>query len=341
MSRSAFLTGIRSIEIGEDANLSSEYCVKIKVNSCAICGSDIRIYQHGNERVSYPTVLGHEVSGVVTETNHPQYSVGDRLSLGADIPCGKCNKCKLNKPNLCSQNLAIGYQLKGGFTEFMEIDKRVFDLGPVVKIPKELNIETACLGEPLACAINGVEKVNMSSGGDVLIFGGGPIGIMIGFLCKKIYGCNRLDYVEPSDYRKKSIDQIGIADNIYDPKMIEEDIQKYESKYDYVFTACSVFKTHQIGLNLLSNGGYINFFGGLPKPSPSMPIITNDLHYREITLTGSHGSTPLQHSKAIKLINKYETFFTSLITHRFSLDDIEKGLDLASEGKGIKVLIKP
>ena len=91
----------------------------------------------------------------------------------------------------------------------------------------------------------------------------------------------------------------------------------------------------------MANGGTINFFGGLPKPSSSVPIITNDIHYRELTLTGSHGSTPIQHSKAIEIIAKDQNFFKTLITHRYQLEKIEDAFKLASSGKGIKILIKP
>ena len=49
-----------------------------------------------------------------------------------------------------------------------------------------------------------------------------------------------------------------------------------------------------------------------------MEIITNELHYRELTLTGSHGSTPIQHATAIKIIEENKFFFQKLNTHRFS-----------------------
>ena len=114
-----------------------------------------------------------------------------------------------------------------------------------------------------------------------------------------------------------------------------------KESYNYVFTACSVFETHKLGIKLLANGGAINFFGGLPYPSPSVDIVTNDLHYKELTLTGSHGSTPSQHLEAIKIINENKSFFQSLITHRFSLDEINNAFNLASSGEGIKILIKP
>ena len=190
--------------------------------------------------------------------------------------------------------------------------------------------------------INGLEKLHINlAGGKMIIFGAGPIGIMLGMLAKKLYSIDQVDFVELSEYRRSFLDSIGVSDNTYKPNEIEERINEFEGSYQYVVTACSAIQTHSLGISLLSNGGSINFFGGLPKPSKAVPIITNDIHYKELTLTGSHGSTPSQHAKAIDLINEEKDFFEKLITHRFKLDDINSAFDLASSGEGIKIVIKP
>ncbi len=340
MSKAAFLRGINDFHVCEDKDKSKDYAVKIKVDSCAICGSDIRIFNHGNNRITYPSIIGHEVSGTVVESKNKDFQIGDRISLGADIPCGKCPECISEKPNLCKKNLAIGYQLKGGFAEYMELNQRIFNHGPVVNVGN-LDLELACLGEPLACSINGIEKVHMQAGGKVLIFGAGPIGIMLGYLAKTKYKAKSVDFVEVNEYRKKSLKRLDICDQIYTQNELSQNFEKLKQTYEYVFTACSVFETHLTGIKLLANGGTINFFGGLPMPSPSMNLITNDLHYRELTLTGSHGSTPLQHLKALQIIREEQTFFKSLVTHRYPLKDIEAAFGLASSGRGIKIIIKP
>ena len=341
MNKTAFLQGIKNFSLGNNENVKKGVLVKIKVDSCAICGSDIRIFNHGNDRIKFPAIIGHEISGTVVESKNKNFAIGDRISLGADIPCGKCSECVNEKPNLCKKNLAIGYQLEGGFSEYMNLDSRIFDNGPVVKIDDSLELELACLGEPLACSINGLEKVFMRDGGRVLIFGAGPIGIMLGFLARHLHKAKKIDYVEVNQFRTKSLKNLEIADHIFNNDEFLKQMNKLEGNYDYVFTACSIFETHGNGIKMLANGGAINFFGGLPKPSPSLACITNDIHYKELLLTGSHGSTPKQHAKAIKIIKNNQKFFKSLITHRFCLDEIEEAFDFASSGEGIKVLIKP
>ena len=164
---------------------------------------------------------------------------------------------------------------------------------------------------------------------------------MLGKLAKYIYGINKVDYVEVSEYRSKFIRSLEFANEILTPSDLEANLPRYLGSYQYVITACSVIQTHELGIALLSNGGAINFFGGLAKPAPSIYINTNNIHYKELTLTGSHGSTPQQHAKAIELITKESDFFKKLITHRYKLDDIDDAFNLASAGEGIKIVIKP
>ena len=160
----------------------------------------------------------------------------------------------------------------------------------------------------------------------------------------KLPGLSTIDvvnYVELSEYRSNFLKSLGIADEVMTPQSLENNISEHINSYQYVITACSAIQTHNLGISLLSNGGAINFFGGLPKPAPAVEIITNDIHYRELTLTGSHGSTPSQHSQAIDIILDKTNFFEKLITHRYSLQDIDQAFDLASSGKGVKIIIKP
>lgn len=341
MHKAAFLKGIKKINVEETTDESFDG-LKLKVDSCALCGSDIRIFNKGNDRIQYPAVIGHEVAGTVIESSSNKFSIGDKISIGADIPCGKCKYCKSNRPNLCEENLAIGYQLSGGFSEYMFLSKELIEHGPIKKVPQNFNLEIACLGEPLACALNGLEKLNIKSGGGrMIIFGAGPIGIMLGMLAKYLYKIDLVNYVEISEYRSNFLKSLGIADELMTPQTLQNNIAQHINSYQYVITACSAIQTHSIGISLLSNGGAINFFGGLPKPAPALEIITNDIHYRELTLTGSHGSTPSQHSQAIDIILEKTNFFKKLITHRYSLQDIHQAFDLASSGEGVKIIIKP
>ena len=91
--------------------------VKLRVRACAVCGSDVRIFHFGNPRVKPPAIIGHEVAAEVIAVGDgvDEFRVGQRVALGADVPCGKCDWCQNGLGNNCAENYAIGYQFDGGF----------------------------------------------------------------------------------------------------------------------------------------------------------------------------------------------------------------------------------
>ncbi len=135
------------------------------VHAVAVCGSDIRILHCGNPRVSPPAIIGHEAAGVIIKTGKHVTDLreGDRVAIGADVPCGRCEWCRNGLANNCAINYAVGYQIPGAFAEFMKIPKLIVEEGPIVRIADHLSFEEAALAEPLACAINGLELVNMQA----------------------------------------------------------------------------------------------------------------------------------------------------------------------------------
>ena len=121
----AVLTELQKIELQEvEPRKLQAGEVRLKVISCAICGSDIRIYNHGNTRVKLPHIIGHEVVGEVIETTEGcPLKLGEYCCFGADLPCGddNCKYCKDGNFSSCDKNYAVGYQFDGGFAETMII----------------------------------------------------------------------------------------------------------------------------------------------------------------------------------------------------------------------------
>ena len=161
----------------------------LKVEACAVCGSDIRIFHFGNDRVKPPAVIGHEIAGKITAVgrNVTKVRVGDRIALGADVPCGCCHWCQNGMGTNCRINYAIGYQFPGGFQAYMLLNRTNLDYGPVTPIPDSMSYDEGAIAEPLACAINGLELAQFGLGKSICIIGLGPIGCMMLEL-SKVYG---------------------------------------------------------------------------------------------------------------------------------------------------------
>tara|TARA_B110000263_G_scaffold229164_1_gene222707 strand:- start:1348 stop:2370 length:1023 start_codon:yes stop_codon:yes gene_type:complete len=312
--------------------------ILLKVNSCAICGSDLKIAKFGNKRITEDRTIGHEISGTIEFIGKKVkgFEVGDKVSVGADLPCHECNYCKNGNVNLCETNFAIGYQFNGGFAEFIVLNKHVLKNGPIKKF-YNVSFDEACLGEPLACAINGVKKsLNCfahTQPENALIFGGGPMGLLL---------AEYLSYIKIKD--------ISIAET--NPKRIEfinnnTNFQSFHPSelstefFHLIFTACPVLQTHRLALKHISVGGVVNFFGGLPYDADDLSLASNEIHYKEMVLTGSHGSTPSLHEEAMDLIDTGKVNLKYLITHFFTLDKLNEAFKIASSGEGQKIIIRP
>jgi L-iditol 2-dehydrogenase len=322
--------------------------VLVKVKSCAICGSDLRILGDGNSRISPPHILGHEISGEVVEVGEgvTNYVVGDRVATGADVPCGKCNHCLSGRPNCCDINYAIGYQFDGGYAEYILLDPLVVRYGPMQKFDNSLSWQEASLAEPLACCINGYERAlyHKDMGGVVVIFGAGPIGLMLMMLGKQFYGVDKVIIVEPSELRRNMALDLG-ADMAIDPTTQDPVIEVMNITNNQgaqaIFTACPIIETHEQAIKIVAKRGVVNFFGGVPKGEPAIPLLSNFIHYREAYITGSHGSTPEQHEKALNMIANKTVDISSLVSKSVPLSNIMEGFKIAADGKLAKVIITP
>jgi len=329
---------VETPEIDDDSAL-------LKVESVAICGSDLRIFHHGNPRVKPPMIIGHESAGVIVKTgkNVRRVREGERVAVGADVPCGQCHWCRNGLGNNCSINYAIGYQIAGAFAQYMKLPRLVLEEGPVTPFPEKLSFDEAALAEPLACAINGLELVNMSLGKTVVIVGLGPLGCMMIDLARAM-GATKVIGVELSELRMETA-KLYEAD-VYIASEKENVVARCREETngegpDIVITSCASVEVHQQAIEMVAHRGYVNLFGGLPKDAKPLNILSNTIHYKECFVTGSHGCVPRHHELAVKLLETGAVRVAPLITHRFSLNEINHAFELMESRQGMKILIHP
>lgn len=314
--------------------------VVIRVRACAVCGSDLRTLKHGHTRVTPPRILGHEIAGdvVAVGAGVTNFAVGDRVSSGADVPCGACPACAAGRPNNCATNLAIGYQWDGGFAEYVAMDRLVVEAGPLATFDPSLSYELASLAEPLACCINGYERLGALPGPRLLIFGAGPIGLMLAMLGRAHHGIEHVTVVEPNPSRRLSA--APFVDKVLDPADDVAAAVQLAGGADVIFTATSAPESHPLAVQCVAPRGSINLFGGLPKDGAPVALDTNLIHYREALVTGSHGSTPAQHRAALALIEGGELPMGQLITDRVPLDELPQAMERARSGEALKVVMQ-
>jgi L-iditol 2-dehydrogenase len=317
----------------------------MQVKACAVCGSDIRIFHHGNARVEFPQIVGHEVSGIVAEVGPgvAKFRKGDRICLAADVPCGTCRWCSIGLGNNCTENYAIGYQFQGGFAEYVLINKMTVDYGPVAKIPQNMDFEEGAIAEPVACAVNGLEICNMSVGKSVVIIGLGPIGSLMIPLARHM-GATKVIAIQRSAKRMELARQFGA--DVYIASESEDVVRRCREETggegpDIVVTTCGSVEAHEQAIEMVAHRGWVNLFGGLGKDARNLSVPSNMIHYKECFVTGSHGSTPRHHRIAIDLIAAGYVPARKVVTHRFKLDQIAEAFETVEKRGAMKVMVTP
>ncbi|RLE08511.1 L-threonine 3-dehydrogenase [Candidatus Aerophobetes bacterium] len=319
--------------------------ILVRVRSCAVCGSDIRIYHRGNPRVKPPQIIGHEIAGEIVEVGSgvKKFKVGDRVALGADVPCGTCRFCRNGLGNNCPINYAIGYQFQGGFAEYIPLNELTVKYGPLHKIPGDLSFDEASLAEPLACCINGYELANLKLGDTVVVIGAGPVGLMLVELAK-IMGADKVILSQRSRERLRLAQRFSadVLISSSEENFVERVMEETGGEgADVVMVACANPSAQEEALKVVGHRGRVNFFGGLPPGSSKISIDSNLIHYKECFVLGSHGSVPRQHKLALNLLAEGRIKGKDFITHHFALDDIKEAFEVAEGHRGLKVIVNP
>jgi L-iditol 2-dehydrogenase len=347
--KAAVLDGINKLSIKEvPTPLISDDDILIKIDSCGICGTDLRIIGTGSKRINYPQILGHEIAGTVVDIGKNQehkFKINDRLALSADIPCGLCEWCKAGLSNHCLHNIAFGHEYPGGFADYLKLDKRIIEFGPLVILPEtDITQDEFALCEPLACCLNGLELCGNVQGKKVLIFGAGPVGCMISKLAKTM-GASSIVICD-IDQERLQASKVSEADKYVlsiNSALTEARKEITNDKgFDVVITACSSIEAQEGSLKYTKNRGVIIFFGGLPQNCRNLCIDSNEIHYREICILGSHGSTPGQHKMAVDMLLTGKLVVKELISKKYPLDRISEAMDEVKNNKNnLKIVINP
>ena len=317
----------------------------LEVHACAVCGSDIRIFHYGNDRVKPPAVIGHEIAGTVVEAGPKVTRVkpGDRIALGADVPCGTCRWCVNGMGTNCRINYAIGYQFPGGFQERMLLNRTTLAYGPVTHLPPGLTFAEAAIAEPLACAVNGLELARFGLGKSICIIGLGPIGCMMLEL-SRVFGASRVFAAQRSrarlDLARRFLPEARFIateeEDLVDTVMRETGGEGV----DLAITTAGTVQAHEDAIRMVAHRGYVNLFGGL-KNQPKLSVDSNLIHYKECFVMGSHGSLPRHHEAAVGLIARGAVQARAYISAVYPLERTAEAFAFHESRMGLKVVVAP
>lgn len=318
--------------------------VLVRVAYCAICATDIRVLEgRKTHEIHYPCIIGHEISGWIERVGSDvrAFAPHDRVNISPIIPCGKCRSCLTGRENACENRIAIGYELDGGFAEYVRMPATAAEAGNLLHLPDNFSLEEATLIEPLACCIHGIHRAAISPSDHVLIIGMGAIGQMFLQLCRLC----RVEMVAASDLlenRLRTAEQFG-ADMTFSPR--KEDIADRMNaqgiqQFDKIIVTCTDPEEIARAIPLCANGGTMLLFSGYSARDTAR-ISPNPIHYNELLITGSRSYTRAEYQAAFHLILNGEIHVKPLISGIYPIEEFLTAYRMHKSGEGFKYLIHP
>ena len=321
--------------------------VLIRVATCGICGTDLKKIEHGF--VPAPQIFGHEVSGTVVAVGSgvTKWKQGDRVMSFHHVPCGECFYCERRLFSQCpgykKVGLTAGFDPNGGgFAQFVRAMPWVAERG-MVSIPDDVSFDEASFIEPVNTCIKAVEKARAAAGETAVVMGLGPIGLLLGML-SKLEGAMVIGSDPMPARRAKSV-SLGF-DFAVDPKegrLADEISSRTQGRgADVVLVAVPIPAALKDALSLARPGGRVLLFAqNDPLMKIEFPAAAVGVEEKEIL--GSYSAAIDRAGEAARLIFTHRLPVKELISHHFSLEDMNSALQLAARpvGNSLKVVIHP
>lgn len=309
--------------------------VKLKVEAVGICGTDVHIVANPPGYVATPgTILGHEYVGRIVEAGQDvtNVKVGDRVVVLPNDYCGTCIYCQTHLPNLCENIGAIGIHVDGAYAQYNVVPCKL-----AFKMDDSVPVEHGAFAEMLADVVNGTNKVRLQPGESVVVIGAGPIGQLYAQMFKAA-GAGKLIIADMSDYRLDYSRKMGF-DLVVDPS--KEDFEAFVLKHtgigaDVVVDAAGSALADAI--KVVRKGGNVVVFGVNTQAVASFP--QSQLTFKELTVYGAwlaNATFPA----AVKILESRSLDLDGLISHKMSLRELHKGIDLLAKRQAMKIVVFP
>lgn len=319
--------------------------IRVRVDACAVCGSDWKAYKSGNPRLQPPIILGHEFTGLVETVGGsvPGFAPGERIVMATSVSCGDCLYCRRGWRNLCTDLRPMGFHYPGGMAEFVTIPARALQQGHVVKVPAAVPAAHAALAEPVSCCVNAAGNCGIQPGDVVAVLGAGPMGILNACVAREA-GASRIILSEINPARLRQAEAFGF-DRLVHPAtedlaaIVKETTGGYGA--DVVIVAAPAAQPQEQALSLVRKRGAVCLFASLPAGRSLLQMDSRPLHYGELRVVGSSDSTAAHVRTAVDWIAAGRLPVEKIATHVLPLEDISRAFDLMESGEALRVVLVP
>ena len=314
------------------APVPTEGTARVAVKLGGICGSDLSYYRKGavgDFVVKRPMILGHEVVGTVAAAGRgvPARLEGERVAVDPSSPCGRCDRCREGRPNVCLEPTFLGSastdpHVDGGFTGQLLTGR-----ANLVPLAADLDWADAVFAEPLAVNVHALNRAGSVADRRVLVIGAGPIGAMAAAAARS-YGAAEVTVSDLAPERLAIVTALG-ADVTF-----AADEFTPNADYDVVIEASGSAPGISTALAAVRRGGTVVLVG-LPHGGPvAVPVgLTVG---REIDVLGSFRFCHDEFRAAVELLSD-GLDLSPLLSDTFAATDAPEAFVRATESAAMKV----
>jgi 2-desacetyl-2-hydroxyethyl bacteriochlorophyllide A dehydrogenase len=283
--------------------------VRVKVAACGICATDLQMIA-GWQRTGFPSIPGHEWSGVVD-------SVGPDVS--GDLVGAPCVA-----ENVLSDGVEVGFERPGGYGQYLLTDAK-----NVHRLPKGFPLTTAALIEPLAVGVRGLTRLDPGRAASALVIGDGPIGLLSLMLMRR-EGAAPLHLVGGRTGRLALARELGAVTTVnyhdFHGDLASGITSSTGTKgYATIIEASGSSSAMSAAITLASNGGRILVIGDYDQGKAD--FAWNTVLHKELQIIGSNASAGAW-KKAVEIATDPSFPLQRLITHRVPAVRFESGMVL-------------
>lgn len=319
--------------------------LRVRVDACAVCGTDLKSYNHGNPRINAPLVMGHEFTGLIDAVGGGAegFREGERVVMATSVSCGQCRYCREGWRNLCVDLAPMGFTYPGGMAEYVVVPARAVENGHVVKVPPGIPAQEAALAEPLSCAVNAVGQCGVRSGDVVVVVGAGPMGLMNACVARAA-GAGTVVLAEVSEARLAQAARFG-CDVLVNPE--KQDLAAKVKALtgglgaDVAIVAAPAAAPQEAAPDLVRRRGTVCLFASLPVGQSAITLDSRKIHYGELRVIGSSDSTAGHVRRAVELMAAGAVPTAKLASHVLPLDGVFRAYELMLSGEALRVVLKP
>jgi 2-desacetyl-2-hydroxyethyl bacteriochlorophyllide A dehydrogenase len=306
--------------------------VLVRVTHSGICGTDYKIYS-GGIPVSYPRVMGHEMTGEVVDAGNGALRTGDRVIIDPQLYCGDCFHCTTGQTHLCPRGMLIGRDTNGGFAEYVAAP-----VSHAFRLPDSIDSRTAPLIQVLTTCLHAQQQIQIVPGEAAVVFGLGVTG-QLHVQLAKARGASPVIGVTRSADKRALAETLGADLTIPGGDNAVAQVREATGGRgaDVVIETTGFLPSVAAAIHMARSGGRLLLFGIITAKEGALPFY--DLYFKELALVSARVARSEDYPAAIALVESGDVRLEPLVSNVMPLGKLKEAIGMLGGDSGPRMKI--